>query len=320
VNKELLAHYVTEDGSLVARAFDYLQKEMTQAPDSRDMEDALGANASYASCYSMGINAILDSLRRPALAAADPAKAGPEASQQIVAKAKEALRASLPAGALSQRVQSFESFLEKNLVLPNATALPVIDGDLSDAAWDRAAELKDFTERGTYRVSRHETRGRVMRVGGHIVFGIECRQDGPIVAATKKETLSGGRLWKESAVEFHFGTAPTKAGQQAELAQYIVNANGAFQGFRKAKDNRQDCLVAAKRDDERRVYTIEAAFPLKAAGYDYTRERVLLMNVMREVFTVEKTQAEDAIIGWYPVPYTCYNDDALGLVFTAPGN
>jgi hypothetical protein len=318
LNKELLAYYVREDGSLVARAFDYLQNEMTRPPDSREMEDALGANASYASCYSTGINAVLDALRRPALAAVDLKTATLEATRKVAGKAKEALRANLPTDARPERVKLFEAFLDKNLVLPNVPTQPVLDGDLSDGIWKQGAELKDFTERGTYRTSPHETRGRVLRVGDRIVFGVECRQDGPIVAATKKETVSGGRLWKESSVEFHFGMAAAQGGGQAEVAQYIVNANGAFQGFRKAKDNREGCQVTVKRDDDRRIYTIEAAFPLKTADYDFSRERVLLMNVMRAVFTVEKTQAEDAIITWYPTPYTCYSDQALGFVFTTP--
>lgn len=319
VNRPLLAFYVNEDGSKAAAAYDYVQTKMTLPPDTRNMEDALGANASYASCYSMGINAVLEQCRRPALASADAKTMDAQTFARVAETAKQTLRDNLPKRYRKDRVEFLEAMLAKNLVLPTAPALPVIDGDLSDDAWKSAAELKDFTERGTYRVPKHQTSGKVMRVGDQLVFGIECRQVGPIVVKTKKETLSGGRLWKESSMEFHFGVPGGTNAEKATMAQYVVNANGAYQGFRASRDNRDGCQVETKLDAEKGVFTIEAVFPLKASGYDFSQSRILLLNLMRDVFTTP-TQAEDAIITWYPTPYTCYADDALGLVFSAPRN
>jgi hypothetical protein len=319
VNRKLLAYYVNEDGRAVAEAYDYVTREMTQPPDDHEMEATLGAHASYASTYSLGINSLLEQCRGPAIRAADLTTIDAAGFWNLATEAKRTLRANLPGKFREDRARFFESMLEKNLVIPTVKTIPVIDGDLSDEVWGSAVELKGFTERGTYRTSRHGTTGRVMRVGDALVFGIECRQVGPIVVGTKKEIMSGGRLWKESSVEFHFGVPAAKSGEAATMAQYIVNANGAFQGFRVARDNREGCLVEVRKDDGKGVYTIEAAFPLKAPGYDFTPSRVLLLNLMRDVFTsVPATQAEDAIITWYPTPYTCYKDDSLGLVYTAP--
>jgi len=95
-------------------------------------------------------------------------------------------------------------------------------------------------------------------------------------------------------------------------AQYVINALGAFRGFGEAKDNREGVRVAVKLDKANGLYTLEAALPLKAKGYDCTAEKALSFNVARNVFTRDSYSPE-VTLGWYPIFYTPTRPESRGL-------
>ena len=154
-----------------------------------------------------------------------------------------------------------------------------------------------------------------MRVGDKIVFGLRCDQVGPIWSSTPPEVETGTRIWRESSVEFLFGpVGAKKVGRKFPFAQYIVNAKGAWRGFAMAEGNREDVKGAVRLDEQGSHYTIEAAFPLKAEGYDLTGERVLSFNLMRNVYNADTDKALE-IIGWAPIFYTARDAESRGLIF-----
>ena len=313
LNTEALAWYLTETGSRISEAIAYYLHQRTVPPDSNALETALGGLPSYVNNYSRAMGRILLAIRRQAMARVDLARMDKAKVQAVVAACKKILRDNAPAKALPENLAKFDRMLGKVLWVPTAEAMPKLDGDLSDPAWAQAADLKDWTIRDTFQVSKHETSGKILRVGGRLVVGLVCRQAGPIWAATTPDIHTGTRIWRESGVEFFLGPA-AREGETAEFAQYIVNALGAFRGFGQAADNREGVEAAVRLDRDAGAYTIEAAFPLKAKGYDYTREKVLSFNLMRDVFTSDSFQAEE-IIGWHPIFYTAQNAESRGLIF-----
>ena len=314
LNKEALAWYVNERGDRITRAIEYYDKQRTLPPDSNGLSTQLGGPPSFINNYSRAMGRILQAIRRQAMQGLDLNRTDQRGVQGVVAACRRVLRQNLPKQHVPARVALFDSMLAKVMWLPTAPTLPRFDGDLSDAVWREAAELKDFTIRDTFRPSRHKSSGKVMRVGDKLVVGLRCDQQGPIWARTPPEIHTGTRIWRESGCEFFFGPVP-QAGEKPETAQYIVNALGASRGFRQAKDNRDGVRVAVRQDKQGGYYVIEAAFPLKAKGYDFTKQRVLTFNIMRNIFSRDSFAAEE-LIGWHPIFYTAQNVESRGLLFT----
>jgi hypothetical protein len=311
INKEALAYYLNEEGHRLQDAIDYTRTQRTLPPDVSD--DNFGLLASYINNTTRAKADIIQAIRQQALKDFDLAAADAAKARAIVERCKAILRDNVPAKHNPAKLAEFDEIMEKVLWVPRAPRLPELDGDLSDGVWKQAAELTGWTIRDTLARSRHETAGRLMRVGDRLVLGITCRQVGGIWADTPREVETGTRLWRESSVEFFFGLVP-REGQEAEKAQYIVNAFGAFRGFGTAHHNREGAAVAVKLDPARGFYTIEAAFPLHAEGYDYRKEKALSFNLMRNVFTKKGWTAEE-IIGWHPIFYTAQNAVSRALIF-----
>lgn len=57
----------------------------------------------------------------------------------------------------------------------------------------------------------------------------------------------------------------------------------------------------------------KAALPLAARGYDFTRDKVLSFNLMREVYTSDSF-APEAIVGWAPIFFTAQHYGSRGLL------
>ena len=313
INKAALAFYVNDTGQKLREAVEYYQAKRTIPPDIESDKFAAVMD-SYIANYSRAMGKILlavhkqAALKVPLEGALTPARV-----KEFVAECKRVFRGSLPGQYDEQRARGIEALLEKTLWIPTVKEMPKIDGDLSDAVWKKAAELRDCTVRDRLVASRHGTTGRVMRAGDHVVFGLECRQDGDIWARTTPDIHSGTRIWRESGCEFIFGPA-SRQEEKGGYVQYIVNALGAFRGFRAAKENREGCQVGVELDKEGGRYTIEFAMPLKAGGYDYTQEKVFTFNIMRNIFRADTFAAEE-IIGWYPIFFTAHNPESRGLVF-----
>ena len=316
VNKAALAFYLNDDGAKLEEAIDcYREMHETDDPGTRKVYQKFEFLPAYAYNYSRGLGQILRPIKRQALAEVDLVAAGPETPKRLVDACHRILRSHLLDNSPQDSVKRIEGLLEKALWVPTRAKLPAFDGNLDDAAWEGTTELKDFSIRAVLLPSRHKARGRIMRVGDRLVVGLKCDQVGPIWASTPPETETGTRIWRESSVEFMFGpVGAEKVGRRFPFAQYIVNAKGAWRGFAMAEGNREGVTVAVRLDQEAGHYTIEAAFPLKAEGYDFTGEKVLSFNLMRNVYNADTDKALE-IIGWAPIFYTARNAESRGLVF-----
>jgi len=316
LNVPALQFYLQDDGKRLAAAMDYYLTKRTLPPDDNSRNRQLGIFESLITNYTRGKEAALDALRNEALAGVDLAAADRATAQRVVKQSLAVLHKNLPTEYNQQQLKEFETILRKVIFIPRVETAPKIDGDLSDAVWRQGTVLADFTQRDTLAPSPHPTEGRVLRVGDHLAFALKCCQKGPINAWTPADVTAGSLSWKESGVEFFFGTVATDE-NEAPCAQYMVNSLGAFNGYKAARNNREGATFTVKVDEPHGLYTIEALLPLKAEGYDFTTERVLSFNLMRKANTkVGRGTQEmpDSVSGWYPIFLTPHKHESRGIV------
>jgi len=298
VNAPLLSFYLNDDGSTLAEAVRYYEKERNIPPATGDLEMRLGYLPMVVANYSKGIGSILDVIGRQARAAVQGSLPAPAKAAALRAKSLEILRANLPAKTRPERVRFFEQLLDKTVYVPRITSMPKLDGVLEDAEWEKAARLEDFAIRSSILPSKHPTRAKILRVGDQLVLGITCEQVGPIWAQTPSETLAGTHIWRESGVEMSFGPLDQQVGRN-ETSQYDINAFGAFRGFFKAKDNRDGVQCVVRLDEAAHQFVIEASLPLKTNGYNYSEARELAFNIVRMIYT-RNSYGADELLTWHP--------------------
>lgn len=315
VNKELLAFYIKDNGKRIDEALRFYEQERTVAPDEHEIETRLGMTASYVNNYTHGLAPLLKSMRAQALGNTDLTHVDEPKIQALNERTRKLLHDNLPPGAASERVKLFEDILARQLWIPTGDRMPKMDGVLEDPEWAGAAELTGFTEQSTLRVPAHVTTGKVMRVGDKLLVGLVCQQKGEIWAQSPADTLAGTHIWRESGVEIFFGPARAEPGvEKPPYAQYDINAWGAFRGFGEAKDNREGVEVSVKLEPEKGRFTIEAALPLKAGGYDYTGLKALSFNVNRMVYT-RNSYVADVMTGWHPIFVSGSYFESRGMIF-----
>jgi len=315
INRKALAFYVNDDGSKLLEFDRYYDTERTVAPDSNAEDKNSGLRFSYRNNYARALGTIIQAVKAEAMAGVAMRAADVGTVQKVIAKAREIYRENLPAKYDEARAREAQALMEKILWIPRVAKMPAIDGDLSDRAWDRAARLTGWTQADLLlpTAEGNETDGRIMRVRDHLVIGLVCRQPKGIWARTPAHVHTGTRIWRESGCEIFFGP-PVRAGEKQEFIQYIVNALGAFRGFRKAQDNRKDVLCAVKQAPDGTSYTIEVALPLKVDGlYDYSTGRAFTFNVMRNPFYADTFNPKERI-GWAPIFFTAGRPESRGLV------
>jgi len=319
INREALAFYVNDDGSVLREAIRFYEEERTQPPDARVIADRLGLLDSYVANYSRALVDIIQSIRSRAKDKIDLTQASPEAVQRLHKRMKDILTANLPESREPSQVKRIEGLLNKVVWLPAIGTTPVIDGKIDDAVWTEATRLEDFSLRNILLPSLyHPTRGRIARVGSRLVVALECQQRGPVWSKTTPDIESGTAIWRESGVEIFFGPSTSTDGTtNPPFAQYIVNARGAFAAFGVAKGQRENVEVAVRELPEAQGYVIEAAFPLKTRNYDFTSNSALSFNIMRNVYRKDSYQA-DEIIGWAPIVKSARMAESRGLLLTKP--
>jgi len=301
INRDLLAWYLKDDGKLLAEAVDYYQYKRNVPPATGHLEMRLGYLPTVVANYSNGIGSLLGEIQKQATASVRAEATGKAKAEAMNLRAGEVFDANLPESPLPERVEFFRGLLKKNVYVPKAVEAVVIDGQLSDAAWKDAATLDGFSIRASILPSKHKTTGRLLRSGDKLLVGIHCEQVGPIWAQTPREVAAGTHIWRESGMEVFFGPAAA-AGDRQQLAQYDINAFGAFRGFAMAADNREGVEVAVHLDEPNHRFTVEASLPLQAGKYDFREASDLTFNVVRMVYTSDSYGA-DELISWHPTGY-----------------
>jgi len=301
INAPLLAYYLNDDGSAMAEAVRYYEKERNIPPATGDLEMRLGYLPTVIANYSKGIGSLLTEIGKEARDAVPDTLPAAERAAALQIKSLEILRSNLPAKSRPDRVQFFEQLFTKAVHVPRSATMPKLDGVLDDAEWEKAARIEGFTIRSSILPSKHVTRARLLRVGEQLVIGITCEQVGPIWAETPRDTLTGTHIWRESGVEIMFGSLDPKA-TPVGTCQYDINALGAFRGFAVSKDNREEVQCVVRLDEAAHRFVIEASLPLKAPGYDYTSLRELTFNIVRMIYT-RNSYGSDQLLTWHPTSF-----------------
>jgi hypothetical protein len=315
INKDALAFYANDNGQTLLQAVEYYDTKRTVAPDTNGTETALGGPLSYRTNYSRALGTILQAVRAEAMAGVDPAALTADGLRKLQADCARVLRANLPAKRDAARAAQLESMAAKILWVPRGKAMPKIDGDLADPAWKDAAELKDWTLADLLISSAqgNDTSGRIMRIGDHLVIGLDCKQPKGVWAQTAAEIETGTMIWRETCCEVLFGP-PVREGEKPVYFQYIVNSLGAFRGMRAALDVRKDVLCAARMNADKTAYTLELALPLKTDRYDFTKDRVFTFNIMRQVYNSNSFSPPERL-GWHPIFFTAHETSSRALTF-----
>jgi len=315
INKEALAFYANDDGGKLLEFEEYYDTRRTVAPDSNAEDKNSSLRFSYRNNYARALGEIIRAVKTRALEGMDLTKADRTIVENIRARAMAVYRRALPPRYDRKRAEDIGELMTKILWVPRLETLPEMDGELDDAVWQKAAPLTGWTQADLLIPSAdgNQTGGRIMRVGDHLLVGLVCQQPKGIWAETPPDIHTGTRIWREAGCEFFLGPPPA-ADEDPVYFQYIVNALGAFRGFRAARDNREGVTCAVKLAPDKKSYTIEAAFPLKVKDmYDFTGGRVFTFNVMRNPFYADTFNSKERI-GWAPLFFTAHNIESRGLI------
>ena len=314
LNKAALAYYLNEKGNKLGEAIDYYYNRRTLPPDVNEGNRRQGEPFGHISMYTQAMQQILGVIRSQAMAGVD-ASDPRAAADRIVERSLEVFRDHLPPTRDPARVRQWESILRKTLVIPRVDKMPTLDGELSEAVWQKAARLEDFSERDTLADKPHAIAGRVMRVGDHLVFGFDLRMQGPLWVSTAPDVQTGSLSWRESGLEFFYGEAAASEKAEPVVAQYIINYLGAFQGYLAAANNRQGVTVRTTYDPDQGTCVVEAAFPLKLEDkHDFTAAKALSFNVMFKT-TPPDTKYPKDVMGWYPIFLSPHRPESRAIVF-----
>jgi len=315
INKEALAFYANDDGKKIVEFDTYYDTERTVAPDSNAEDKNSSMRFSYRNNYSRALGTIVQAVQSQAMAGLDANSATSRDVRKVTERARALFRENLPEKYDPGRVAELESLIGKFIFVPRTPKLPVFDGDLTDAAWKGAAVLQGWTIADLLvpSVIGNKTSGKMMRVGDQIVFGITCKQPRGIWAETPADRFTGSSIFREASCEFLLGPVPLPE-EKGEYFQYVVNALGAFRGYRTSADNRKGVECSVNWDRDKNTYTIEAAFPLMVEGmYDYRQAKAFNFNIMQNPFEGDTFNSPERI-GWAPIFYTAHKPESRALV------
>ncbi len=141
---------------------------------------------------------------------------------------------------------------------------PVIDGELNEAVWQKAAQVSNFVElRSKGKTAATPTSCRMFTDGRTLFFGIECMEKNP-EKLKKQATQRDFNVWTDDCVEIFI--SPNPGG--TPYYQFIVTA-GNVQGDARCENGsdlswNSDWTSAVKIGTDR--YTVEVAIPLAIFG------------------------------------------------------
>lgn len=108
----------------------------------------------------------------------------------------------------------------QRLVIPRTTEAPVIDGDLSDKAWEHATQVKAFWLGGTDRTAENQTLAWLTFDADHLYIAYAA-QDRNV--QTGRYPHDDRQVWMHDGVEVHL--SPTR--DPDAIYQFIVGASGS---------------------------------------------------------------------------------------------
>jgi len=171
-----------------------------------------------------------------------------------------------------------------------------IDGNLSDAAWEKGRAISAFlTQKG--QAPKAQTTGTILTDNNYLYLAFRCEEP-QMDTLQKSAKPRDGALWNNDCVEIFI--APFKDAQV--FYHLIVDVNGQIYDAlnRNGKDdNRYDLSITAATQKQARSWTVEMAIPLCDLGINNAREP--LMNFCRERKPVGELTSWH---GWFANPGT----------------
>lgn len=194
-----------------------------------------------------------------------------------------------------------------------------VDGDLNDAAWQKARAIEAFkTFDG--KTPQTSTTGLLLTDAENLYLAFRCQE--PQMDKLEATPLPrDGSLWTNDCIEIY--AAPFQ--KPEEYFQIIVDTSGqVFDAFKRngSLDPRYDLSVTAKVQKQNDGWTLEASIPLAELGV--SSARAPLMNFGRERKPVTENTSWHGVFGkpetWQPLPLTLdsrYSPDARDWNFGA---
>jgi len=185
-------------------------------------------------------------------------------------------------------------FSDRICVVNETSSPPKIDGALEDSCWQDTAAYGDFRLVGTRQNPRYQTTWSAVRSGKMLYLGVQCLQDmrSPVALATVRD----GRVWRDDSVEVFLNKIGSKG--YGNFVQFIVNPTGTvldMKDMQKGWNEIQKLAVLKTKTG----WSFEVAIPLDKIGINPEDDRVIKINVVRNVIGSEFNQAESS--SWYPV-------------------
>ena len=185
---------------------------------------------------------------------------------------------------------------------------PVIDGTLADACWQHTDEGEPVRTYGNFSVlrvggpARFHTEFRLCHDGEYLYMGVEARQ-----AAESFKVMSigrDGRVWDDDGIEILLNE-PQPQGPK-DYFQVILNTEPTPNIFDMLGGDASwdGDIVAAATTRPGEGFTIEVRIPLRQIGLDPAVNRLLKLNVVRNV--AEEGHGMQEISNWFPT----YNANA----------
>lgn len=218
--------------------------------------------------------------------------------------------------------QSFEKVSRptadaSTLVAPRLETPPVIDGDLKDAAWDKAAKVASFWQAGTKDLAADQTLAWVGFDKDNLYIAFAC-QDAKVVGGAYEH--DNQQIWQHDAVEVHL--APER--ELKRERQFILGAlGGQYDSMKGPGTYREELLWQPEPSWEGKTqkqawgYTAEIRIPLASlldtTKYDVDRGTVWKLKLARLDFG---DFANVHLSSWTPIGESTSDAHAAGeLVF-----
>ena len=167
------------------------------------------------------------------------------------------------------------------LTAPVVAEAPAIDGNLRDAAWSQAQPLRDWCYSKSV---NFQTVGFICRDDNYLYLAASCEE--PVLEKLVTEN-KGEALWKNDCVEVFM--VPEK--KELFFAHFILSCDGQWSGMTWVPDEwgeptrgkTIDMKYAVGREKD--AWTMEAAVPISAFGYQISPGSVWAVGFNREKHT-----------------------------------
>ena len=194
----------------------------------------------------------------------------------------------------------------QTLQVPRAAFAPVIDGDLSDAAWDDAAAIERFLLMGSGLPAARQTTARLMFDDDYLYMAIMCHEEDMANLVSLGDTRDDDAVWTADSLNI-FLTPPVDASDESEgivrshFWHLIINPDGQVWdalGGDKAHDLPVRIATGATED----AWTVEIALPLDALGFGNPSGRTWKGNLCRQQHSTREQSSWSPVAAGFVAP------------------